>query len=492
MLDRVSLFRLGKSVLAQADGPLVARRLVRVRGGALLLVLLFGALACGRPERKAGDPITIWSSNNPPEVALVEWAANRPGPTGLKALTQPIPEGRSSEEVVLAAVVGGTTPDVYANMWQGSVAMYAESEVLVALDTLDGFLPWLQKRCSPATIAEVTAPNGHIYQVPWKVNPIVTMYNLALFGEDLPRSYADFLAAGARLKGDLDQDGYIDRFVGYTAPHPIWYERLFNFYPLFLAASDGAPLVQDGRAAFNRPEAVAVFAFLRKLYAQNYFTRDQFASGRDPFLDGRIGSRWTGPWSISYTKEYAPEGFEFAFGPMLVPETNAAAHGSGLKPGEPEYASGLKPGEPVAASGLKPGEPVEVLPFTYGDPKNIVIFRTAPDAQAAWDFLEAGLLSDEGDLRLLSTSSQLPRREDLLSNPLFAEYFNAHPSMRAFARQADRVTGVPAEPLIVEVFDIISQEYEACVLYGAKSPEDAIRDAAEAVDVLLAANRQEL
>jgi multiple sugar transport system substrate-binding protein len=39
--------------------------------------------------------------------------------------------------------------------------------------------------------------------------------------------------------------------------------------------------------------------------------------------------------------------------------------------------------------------------------------------------------------------------------------------------------------VMVEVFDIISQEYEACVIYGKKSPEDAVREAAQAVDVLL-------
>ena len=41
---------------------------------------------------------------------------------------QPIPEGQSSEEVILAAVVGKTTPDIYGNMWQGNVEMYARSK----------------------------------------------------------------------------------------------------------------------------------------------------------------------------------------------------------------------------------------------------------------------------------------------------------------------------------------------------------------------------
>jgi multiple sugar transport system substrate-binding protein len=35
-----------------------------------------------------------------------------------------------------------------------------------------------------------------------------------------------------------------------------------------------------------------------------------------------------------------------------------------------------------------------------------------------------------------------------------------------------------------EVLDIISQEYESCVVYGKKDPAKAIRDAAKAVELL--------
>ena len=54
-----------------------------------------------------------------------------------------------------------------------------------------------------------------------------------------------------------------------------------------------------------------------------------------------------------------------------------------------------------------------------------------------------------------------------------------------FAVQADFIKGVDNHPNIVEVFDIISQEYEACVIYGRKTPEEAVKEAADAVDVLL-------
>ena len=92
-----------------------------------------------------------------------------------------MPEGQSSEEVILAAVVGETTPDIYSNMWQGDVELYAKAGKLVPLDTLPGFFPFIYERCDSEVVKEVTSLDGHIYQIPWKINPIMMIYNRKLF-----------------------------------------------------------------------------------------------------------------------------------------------------------------------------------------------------------------------------------------------------------------------------------------------------------------------
>jgi len=58
--------------------------------------------------------------------------------------------------------------------------------------------------------------------------------------------------------------------------------------------------------------------------------------------------------------------------------------------------------------------------------------------------------------------------------------------MIPFAKELPYVKGVDNCEVIVEVLDIISQEYESCVVYGKKTPEKAIQDAETAVNVLLA------
>ena len=56
--------------------------------------------------------------------------------------------------------------------------------------------------------------------------------------------------------------------------------------------------------------------------------------------------------------------------------------------------------------------------------------------------------------------------------------------MKIFADQSEYVRGTDASPVLKEVFDLISQQYEACVVYGKRLLEQAINDAADAVNLL--------
>jgi multiple sugar transport system substrate-binding protein len=121
--------------------------------------------------------------------------------------------------------------------------------------------------------------------------------------------------------------------------------------------------------------------------------------------------------------------------------------------------------------------------YTYGDPKNIVLFNTCRDPDLAWKFLSF-LCRIDNELEFLKLTTQYPRRKDLLTDSLFIRYFDKNPMMKIFAEQAKYVRGTDASPVLKEVFDLISQQYEACVIYGVKTPEKAVQDAADAVNLL--------
>jgi len=412
----------------------------------------FIVFSCSNSSRQ-DDQLLFWCSNNNQEIILCDsltstWNRNH---TSEPVQMQPIPEGQSSEEVILAAVVGKTTPDIYANMWQGNVEMYAHAGVLIPLDTLKGFLDFIKERCDSNVIKEITSSDGHIYQVPWKVNPIMTIYNKNLLEANgilsPPKTYSAYLNAAQRIKDNNRNSASAIRF-GYTEVKPIWYQRLFNFYPLYLAASGGAPLVVNNRAAFNNKYSIEVFHFLQNLYSNDYFSKEASGSSSDPFVAQAIATEWTGPWEISYLNNIPNRAFNFDYYPPIVPDTLTG---------------------PV---------------YTYCDPKNIVVFNTCKKPQAAWDFIQT-VINKSGDLQLLEVTGQLPRRKNLDSDVFYADYFRKNPMMIQFAREIPYLKGIDNCEVIVEVLDIISQEYEACVIYGRKTPEKAIKDAETAVNVLL-------
>jgi len=410
--------------------------------------------SCKKSNDQNDDTLLFWSSNNRGEIEfsqyfVEQWNANQE----TKIKFQPVPEGQSSEEVILASVVGKTTPDIYANMWQGSVEMYAKAGVLVPLDTLEGFTEFIKARCSKKVLKEITSSDGHIYQVPWKINPIMTIYNKRLLSDfglsKLPSTYDEYFKAGEKIKADKDNDGYIDQWVGYTAVKVIWYERLMNFYPLYIAASDGGALIKDNKADFNNEYGVGVFRFLQELYQKEFFSKERLTAGQDRFITEDLITQWKGPWEIRHVNKFKErDDFEFGFYPMQVPKEHKG---------------------PV---------------YTYSDPKNIVVFNTCENPQKAWEFIKT-LIDKEGDKKLLEITTQLPNRKNLETEEIFQDYFEKNPKMKVFAKQANYLKGIDNCEVIVEVFDIISQEYEACVIYNKKTPEKAIEDAAKAVNNLL-------
>ena len=81
-------------------------------------------------------------------------------------------------------------------------------------------------------------------------------------------------------------------------------------------------------------------------------------------------------------------------------------------------------------------------------------------------------------------SQQFPRRKDLLTDSLFIKYIEENPRLEPFAKQAKYTRGIADTPYMKEILALISQEYEACVVYGKKEPRQAVEDAAQAVDLL--------
>jgi multiple sugar transport system substrate-binding protein len=126
--------------------------------------------------------------------------------------------------------------------------------------------------------------------------------------------------------------------------------------------------------------------------------------------------------------------------------------------------------------------------YTYGDFKNISIFSNTKHPKEAWEFVKF-LVTADHDRLLLKVASQIPIRGDLLTNPLFADYFRESPNMVKFAEQAPYTRGMDPVPDLKEVFDALAQAYEACAVYGKLTPAEAVQQAARRTRAIMEWNK---
>lgn len=412
------------------------------------LAALAGWVSCDRDgaDKSGVNHLTYWPAANAQEILLAKESAqlwNEQHPE-TPVLVQPIPESQSTEEVLLAAVVGKTTPDICSNIWPGVVGQFVRARSLVPLDRFPDFDSLATARLPDGQLESYRFEDGHVYQFPWKTNPIMLEYNINLLREagfdHPPRTYAEFFAMGRAISRDLTGDGHRDRWMMFVDIQMKWWLRYFDFYTFYIAASQGETLVRDHQVIFDNPAAVEVFRFFQQGFSEGIFPHASFQG--DTFLSQQVAVHITGPWNIAHLEKFKPDGFAWDYAPIPVPDDH---HG------------------PV---------------ITYGDPKNMVIFTTCRQPERAWEFVKF-LLSRERDLALLQTATQLPIRKNLLSDSLFVPYYAAHPRMARFAQQAPYTRGVDTVPELREIFDALAQEFEACCILGRRTPEEAVRRAAE-------------
>jgi multiple sugar transport system substrate-binding protein len=415
---------------------------------ALAAAPLLAATGCARDAVDASaakdsrGPITIWVSNNEQEV---EW-----GQAVAKAWTdehpdeevrcQEIPAGASSEEAISAAIVAGTTPDLVFNASPAALPDWVRAEGLVDLASFDGAREHIENRAG--TRARIYAEGDSYYQLPWKSNPVMVMFNRDLFSEagidpDEPdMSTFDTFLDGARKIVESTSA----RSAVWPEPTSEFFQPWFDFYPVYLAQTGGTMLIEDGSTTFDSPDGVAVAEFWRQLYAEDLAPQESATD--DAMTTAQTAMAFTGPYAIATYQDVVDYGF------MPVPTKDGIADSDTI---------------------------------TFSDAKNIAMFSTSTNRRTAWEFLEFAT-SKEMDGLLLELSGQMPLRKDLLE--AYPDYFDEHPDYISFADQADRVGDVPYLSGSTEIWQRFRDEYSGAVIFGKDPVDGALSDAAEQIDSL--------
>lgn len=394
----------------------------------------------------SGKGVKFWSSPNKQELAFHKSAQDafaKDHETSVNV--RPVPEGDSSEQVVLSALASGTEPDVFANVFPGFAAKLQQNNAAKNLYDIDGVKQFLTKRCGKTILSRYEAPDGGLYQAPWKANPVLFQYNDTVFKkagfkkENYPRTLQGLLDAGQKIV-----DGGHAKVLWDRAPKPTWYERWFDFLPLYLAASEGkaSMLKRKGETlvpAFNNETAVTVLQFFQDLYAKNLAPTQSSEKPKFPHNEAAINTG--GPWVIPYFTDVNKD-IQMSHESPPVPE------------GVPKNS------------------------HTYADPKNQAVFRSAKKPASSWNFIQFEL-QEKWDTKFLEQTLQLPLRKGLVDSA--SSFFEENPGVEPYAKALE--TSHPPEYTAnyTKFMNAFGEEAFVPVALGKKPPKKGLEDAEKAV-----------
>ena len=398
----------------------------------------------GGGATKARGPISIWYSNNGQEVAwgkqmVAAWNAAH---TDEKVNAQEIPAGKSSEEVIGAAITAGSEPCLIYNTSPASVPTFQQQGGLVPLDDFADGATYIKTRTG-SKADQYQSPDGKYYQLPWKSNPVMIFYNKKAFAKagistTAPplSSYSEMLAAAKKIVSSGAA-----KFAIYPAPSSEFFQSWFDFYPLYAAASGGKQLVEDKKATFDSDAGKAVAGFWRQMYAQNLAGKE--THNGDAFADGTAAMAIVGPWAISVYKG------KVDWGVVPVPTEQGSS-----------------------------GDQVP----TFSDAKNVAMYASCKNRATAWDFLKFSTSVDQ-DGKLLDMTGQMPLRQNLAQQ--YSAYFAANPDYKTFAAEAANVVEVPNVPNSIEVWQTFRDAWTKSVIFGKQDPAEALAGAASKIGQLV-------
>ena len=113
-----------------------------------------------------------------------EWNADH---ADQKVTAQEIPAGKTSEEVIGAAITAGNAPCLVFNTSPAAVPAVPEAGRPRRPRRASRAPRTTSRQRSGDSAEQYQSPDGKYYQIPWKQNPVMIFYNKDLFKKAGPR-----------------------------------------------------------------------------------------------------------------------------------------------------------------------------------------------------------------------------------------------------------------------------------------------------------------
>jgi multiple sugar transport system substrate-binding protein len=412
----------------------------------LIPVIFTGAVLCLSgcgPEENNTSTLKMWVAPNITQEtfwgsAIRDWNAI-PGNTKIEFTA--IPVAGSSEEAIMNALASGTEPDISTNIFIGFATQLAGLGQLTDFSTLEGYDALVNARkMKPFTDAwEI---NGENNVIPIYVSPIVYWWRgdlLEKLGVDrVPVTYQEVYSLSEK---NVAAGG---RYSMQVTAGKNWWDRWFDFVPLYYAASGNTPYLNNDRAEFNNPAGLEVLTFIQKMFRNKWSSYD-FTAADDPLVTSDVIGAVRGPWDITRYREQYPDILKtIRIGPMLTAAGSAA-------------------------------------PATMADSKGLVLFNSSDKKEEAWKFIQWVYSNPKYDVKWLELTNMPPAREDLLTNPLFSGYLNNNPLAKEIISYVNRATPPAATTRTIDVQRSMTQMIERTI-FENDSPAQALQKSADEIN----------
>ena len=267
--------------------------------GAALLVSVSAAGAAF-----AQETVTLWSWRTEDEAAMNRifdrFEAANPD---IKVDLQFTPDADYQNRLA-TALRGGKGPDV------AQLKAYGELQPLVEagyLEPLNELVPALADMPDTATGGVVAISDGKFYGVPYSVPVLGVFYNTDIFaanGIDVPRTYADFVAAADKLKA-----AGVTPIASGGAQGSAWALEIgVGMIGPTIYGAGFYDEMMSGAATFEDPRFVATlkrFAELKPYYSEGFAGVD-YTTSTQQFINGEAAMFFGGSWENGSFKAQNP------------------------------------------------------------------------------------------------------------------------------------------------------------------------------------------
>jgi multiple sugar transport system substrate-binding protein len=336
---------------------------------------------------------------------------------------------------LITAVRGGAGPDVVSvdSAWNATLGA---AEILT--DISDRFAP-ISEQFFPGPVG-TGQYLGKQYAAPWYTNNVALFYNKKLFtaaGVESPPATWDELVEKGKALTSGENYGLMLGGGGFGA---------FEFWPF--AWQNGATLINDDgtQAEFGSEAGLEAWKFYSDLYLTHKIVPEDVKSAGEswdqvfaPFIQERAAMVMSGDWAIFAIKEGNPD-LEFAVAPLPKGKEAATVIGG----------------------------------------YNLGISATSPNVDAAWDFIEWLTAAEQESI--LQGYNRIQARADIIDT----EYAKKDPLLQVFIEQSAVGRARATVPAWDEIENTVMADAWDSVILGQASPDEALADAVEQTNDLLA------